>query len=74
MLMCKAVILFALIIATVLLIAGCGGIDQAKVEREIAHACDPMKNVGVDYQGPSWELNGRYEITCEDGSQRIVLP
>lgn len=62
-------------VAVVLALAGCGGDgSDLEVQRRIAHVCDPMKNVGVDYHGPGWSVDGRYEVTCEDGSQRIVFP
>lgn len=68
--------LVAFVLVAVTLLAGCGSdVDNnAALEHKITHACDPMKNVGVDYHGPSWEETDRYEVTCSDGSQRIVYP
>ena len=50
------------------------GPDRQATEKAIARACDPLKNEGVDYHGPSWSESGRYEVTCSDGSQRVVYP
>lgn len=50
------------------------GPDTRATERAIRTACLPGKNIGVDYHGSSWSESDRYEVTCADGSQRIVYP
>lgn len=51
-----------------------GGPDFAATEQAIARVCDPMKNTGIDYHGSGWSESSRYEVTCSDGSQRLVYP
>lgn len=70
----RTITLMALITALVMTGCGDGGKSHSEIEREISHACDPMKNVDVDYHSSGWSVSSRYEITCADGSQRIVFP